>query len=195
MDPNAINKAQQQRRTHSAGGPSYPKPSSARAHQRAALLVSPSQCLGSQYRPALPPAANQDLAILGSAGALQCPIHPHAFFPTLPLPGGARLGLCLLSLSNALGRALFRTRILGCTPRTGTNTCSPTTPAAPPPSQAAPHATGEAIDCVSEDGVIGTGASSASTSAKRPRPESKKAVYLRSLLDFMGASSSGLSPA
>ena len=181
VDPIAINKAQQQRRAHSEGGPSYPKPSSARAQQ--------------QHRPALPPAANQDLAILGSAGALQCPIHPHASLPTLPLPGGARLGLCLLSLSNALGRALFRTRILGCTPRTGTNTCSPTTPAAPPPSQAAPHATGEAIDCVSEDGVIGTGASSASTSAKRPRPESKKAVYLRSLLDFMGASSSGLSPA
>ena len=104
VDRNAITKAQQQRRAHSAGGPSYPKPSSARAHQRAALLVSPSQCLGSQYRPALPPAANQDLAILGSAGALQCPIHPHAFFPTLPLPGGARLGLCLLSLLRLVVR-------------------------------------------------------------------------------------------
>ena len=153
VDPIAINKAQQQRRAHSEGGTSYPKPSSARAQQRAALLVSTSQCLGSQYRPALPPAAYQDLAILGSAGALQCPIHRHASL------------------------------------RLRANTCSPTTPTAPPPSHQ------EAIDCVSEDGVIGAGASSASTSAKRPRPESKKALYLRSLLDFLGASSSGLSPA
>lgn len=132
VDPIAISKAQQQRRAHSASGPSYRKPSSARAHQRAALLVSPSQCQGSQYRPAFPQAADHDLAILGSA--------------------------------------------------------------APPPShQAAPHATGEAIDWASQDGVIGARATSASTSAKRPRPESKKALYLRSLLEFLGASSSDVS--
>ena len=123
--------------------------------------------------------------------------HPPTRILSHPAPAWRRASWFVFALAFALGRALFRTRILGCTPRTGTNTCSPTTPAAPPPSQAAPHATGEAIDCVSEDGVIGAGASTASTSTKRPRPESKskKALYLRSLLDFLGASSSGLSPA